>query len=269
MAEIDENLSATVPKQPAARPPLRKTMPVVIALVVIVGLIGIANLSSLLSGNKKAAPQSALTMSPTTSNAQQVSSFQTQQQMQARHDAEEQQRQQELAAAMQQLQQEQAVPGPEASATPPMTAAQRSLAIYGESPKRSTAHLQMSPRRRRRPNKRDSRSKSNNKMRSIAVRLRSTSPGKLVPRQVRDFSARIGGQGRGTAGRRSVSKGAACQKFAHCLKALKRIQCQPTDFDQYQGQLPTASSKARSSKSVVTNHVDGGISGPILCDAND
>jgi type IV secretion system protein VirB10 len=111
-------------------------MPVVIALVVIVALIGIANVSSLLSGNRKAAPASSLTMSPTTPNAQQVSSFETQQRMQAQHDAEESQRQQALAAAMQQLQQEQSAPGPEATGTPAMTAAQRS-AIYGDSPRRS------------------------------------------------------------------------------------------------------------------------------------
>ena len=36
----------------------------VIVLVVIVALIGIANVSSLLSGNKKAAPASAMTMRP-------------------------------------------------------------------------------------------------------------------------------------------------------------------------------------------------------------
>ena len=72
-------------------------------------------------------------MSPTTSTARQVSSFETQQQMQARHDAAEEQRQQALAAAMQELQQEQAVPGPESAGTPAMTAAQRD-SIYGSSP---------------------------------------------------------------------------------------------------------------------------------------
>src|SRR6201995_1731449 len=133
MAEMKENTPATVPEQPESKPPLRKSMPVVIVLVVIVALIGIANISSLLSGNKRSAPQSSLTMSPTTPNAQQVSSFQTQQQQQARHDAEERQRQQELAVAMQQLQQDQGVPGPEDANTPPMTPAQRA-AIYGESP---------------------------------------------------------------------------------------------------------------------------------------
>jgi len=54
-----------------------------IALVAIVALIGIANISSLLSGNKKSAPASTLPMRPATANPQQVNSFSTQQQMQA------------------------------------------------------------------------------------------------------------------------------------------------------------------------------------------
>lgn len=132
MPETNEFTPATVPEQPEAKPPLRKGMPVIIALVVIVGLIGIANVPSLLSGTKKIAPASSLTLSPTTPNAQQVSSFETQQQMQARHDAEERQRQQALEEAMQQLQQEQSVPGPESATAAPMTPAQRD-AIYGGS----------------------------------------------------------------------------------------------------------------------------------------
>ena len=132
MADENLNQPATVPEQPEAKPPVRKGMPVVIALVVIIALIGIANLSSLVSGNKKAASQSALPMRPATANPQQVSSFQTQQQAQARQDADLAQRQQQLAAAMQQLQAAQETPGPEAAGAPPMTAAQRD-AIYGNS----------------------------------------------------------------------------------------------------------------------------------------
>ncbi len=56
MPEPNQNVPATVPEQPESKPPLRKSMPVVIALVVIIGVIGISNLSSLLSGNKRNAP---------------------------------------------------------------------------------------------------------------------------------------------------------------------------------------------------------------------
>ena len=57
MADENLNQPATVPEQPEAKPPVRKGMPLVIALVVIIALIGIANLSSLVSGNKRAASQ--------------------------------------------------------------------------------------------------------------------------------------------------------------------------------------------------------------------
>ena len=91
MTEPIQNVPATVPEQPEAKPPLKKGMPVVIALVAIIAVIGIANVSSLLSGNKKSAPASALPMRPAAPNAQQVNSFETQQQMQARRDADERQ----------------------------------------------------------------------------------------------------------------------------------------------------------------------------------
>src|ERR1700743_839143 len=133
MTDQNENIPATVPEQPESKPPLRKSMPVVIALVVIVALIGIANISSLLHGNKRNAPASALPMRPTAPNAQQVSSFEWQQQLQGQHDAQERQHQQEIAAALAQLQQGQDTPGPESAGAPQMTAAQRS-AIYGDSP---------------------------------------------------------------------------------------------------------------------------------------
>lgn len=111
MPEPNENTPATVPEQPESKPPLRKGMPVVIALVVIVALIGIANISSLLRGNRKSAPPSTIPMRPAAPNAQQVTSFETQQQLQARQDAADRQRQQELAAAMEQLQEAQGAPG--------------------------------------------------------------------------------------------------------------------------------------------------------------
>jgi type IV secretory pathway VirB10-like protein len=133
MSELNQNPPATVPEQPEAKPPLRKSMPVVVALVVIIGLIGLANISSLMRGNKKAAPASALPMRPSAPNAAEVSSFEAQQQLQAKRDEQDRAHEQEVAAAMQQLQEAQGVPGPEAAGAPPMTAAQRS-AIYGDSP---------------------------------------------------------------------------------------------------------------------------------------
>jgi Tfp pilus assembly protein FimT len=109
MTETNQNTPATIPEQPEAKPPLKKGMPVVIALVAILAILGIANVSSLLRGNKKAAPTSALQMRPVSPNAQQV-----------------------LVAAMQQLQATEGAPGPESANVAPMTAAQRNT-LYGAS----------------------------------------------------------------------------------------------------------------------------------------
>jgi len=133
MIEQAPNTPATIPEQPEAKPPLKKGMPVVIALVAILAILGIANVTSLLHGNKKMAPTSTLPMRPVSSSAQQVTSFEEQQKLQAQHDAEEKQRQQQLIAAMQQFQSAEDTPGPESSSAAPMTAAQKDT-LYGSSP---------------------------------------------------------------------------------------------------------------------------------------
>src|SRR6266702_7270863 len=124
MTEPIPNTPATVPEQPEAKLPLRKGLPVVLVLVAILALLGIANVASLLKGNKKAASPSSLQMRPVSPNAQQVSSFETQQRLQAQHDAEESERQRQLAAAIGQLQAAEGAPGPEYGNAAPMTAAQ-------------------------------------------------------------------------------------------------------------------------------------------------
>jgi hypothetical protein len=67
MPELNQTPDATVPAQREAVGPVKKSTPVVIALIAIVALIGIANISSLVSGKKKSAPASALPMRPSAS----------------------------------------------------------------------------------------------------------------------------------------------------------------------------------------------------------
>ena len=255
MADQNENIPATVPEQPESKPPLRKSMPIVIVLVVIVALIGIANISSLLSGNRRSAPQSSLTMSPTTPNAQQVSSFETQQQQQARHDAEERQRQQELAAAMQQLQQDQGVPSAEAGNTTPMTPAQRA-AIYGESPNApqrtsNASEAQAEAKQKRLAIEKQQQDALNSD--TVAIDFSHTGTA-TAPVAVQ--AARAEGAEKESAeeiGGKQVPKDAAAK--AEPMSAYP--------FDQFQGQLYRVF-EGTVLEGVVTNHVDGGLAGPIL-----
>lgn len=260
MPEPNENVPATVPEQPESKPPLRKSMPIVIALVVIVGLIGIANVSSLLSGNKKAAAKSSLTMSPTTPNAQQVSSFETQQQMQARHDADQLQRQQALAAAMQQLQQQQDVPGPESAGTPAMTAAQRD-SIYGGSPNApqhtsNVSEAQAEAKQKQLAIEKQRQDAMDSDTVAIDFSHEGASASPVVSQAAKPASATDTASGQNSIMRPGVVDAASVQ-------ASKSDPMAPYGFDQYQGRLYRIF-EGTVLEGVVTNHIDGGFSGPIL-----
>lgn len=251
-----ENPPATVPQQPEAKPPLRKSMPVVIALVAIVALIGIANFSSLVSGNKKAAPASALPMRPATANPQQVTSFESQQQLQARRDAEEREHQQALAAAMQQLQAAQGVPGPD---SPPMTAAQRA-AIYGDSPDTPTRTSEVSQ------------AQAEAKQRELA-RQKQQQDAINSDTVAIDFEHPSGLAAPPTAVLQTVTTEAAQRTAADQARSGSADQ-QPKvdaktnpidkyDFDSYEGRLYRVF-EGTVLEGVVTMHIDGGLNGPIM-----
>ena len=254
---MPEQIQPTVPEQPEAKPPLRKGMPIVIALVVIVGLIGLANVTSLLSGNKKAAPQSALSVRPSAPNAQQVRSFETQQQMQAKRDMEEQQRQQALAAEMQQLQQEQSVPGPESPTSPPMTAAQRS-AIYGESPNAPQKTSGASEAQAQAKQKVLAKEKQHqDALNSDTVAIDFSHEGPTASSSLPSA---------GTTDVASTKDEALPPAVPNTSVSKANGKTDPMsayDFDQYQGRLFRVF-EGTVLEGVVTNHIDGGLSGPNL-----
>ena len=259
MPEPNQNQPATIPEQLEAKPPLRKGMPVVIALVVIVALIGIANVSSLLSGNKKSAATSPLSMRPASANPQQVSSFETQQQMQARRDAEELQHRQELAAAMQQLQAEQSVPGPEAAGTPPMTVAQRN-AIYGDSPNapKQTSNLsqaQAEAKQKQLAREKQAQDAINSDTVAIDFAHGSAAPTPLQGKPTGDDTA--------IASNAAVVSPSQPPAAASAKPDAKAAPMGAYDFDSYDGRLYRVF-EGTVLEGVVTNHIDGGLSGPIL-----
>jgi len=270
MEEPTQSPAATVPEQPEAKPPLRKGTPVVIALVAIVALIGIANLSSLVSGNKKASPASALPMRPAAPNAEQVHSFETQQQLQAKRDAEERQHQQELAAAMQQLQAAEAVPGPEASGAPPMTAAQRA-AIYGDSPNAPTQTSNVSQAQAEAKQKALAREKQqqdavNSDTVAIDFAHAANQPPAAVLGDREEVSLRAttetptsadaaGGGGKATSAQATPEQPSKADAKVNPMAGY--------DFDAYQGRLYRVF-EGTVLEGVVTNHIDGGLTGPIL-----
>jgi type IV secretory pathway VirB10-like protein len=273
MTEENLNPPATVPEQPEAKAPVKKGLPLLIALVVIIALIGIANLSSLVSGNKKAAQQSALPMRPATANPQQVSSFQTQQQAQARQDADVAQRQQQLAAAMQQLQAAQETPGPESAGAPPMTAAQRD-AIYGNSTNAPAHTSNMSEAQAEAKQKALAREKQRQdavNSDTVAIDF-ARSVGSAAPAQTptavlgeREQAApKVSGETTAVA-TDSTGKKSALLSEQEAKPNPKSDPLAPYDFDTYDGRLFRIF-EGTVLEGVVTNHIDGGFSGPIMLD---
>jgi type IV secretion system protein VirB10 len=257
MSEPNLNSPATVPEQPEAKPPLKKSMPVVIALVAIIALIGIANISSLLRGNKKTPTPSTMPMRPSSPNAQQVTNFETQQQLQARQDAADRQRQQELAAEIEQLQDAQGVPGPEGAGTPPMTAAQRAE-IYGDNPNapaRTSEASQAQAEAKQRQLARERQHQDAINSDTVAIDFEHTNtpaPSAAVPQ---------------AASPEAVQKAAVDTASATAPTSqradVRTNPMAPYDFDSYEGQLYRIY-EGTVLEGVVTNHIDGGFSGPIM-----
>lgn len=258
MTEPNPNPPATVPEQPEAKPPLRKGMPAVVALITILAILGIANLTSLLKGSKKTAPLSTLPMRPVSPNAHEVSSFESEQQLQAKQDAEEKLRQQQLAAAMQQFQSSE-TPGPESANAAPMTQAQRD-AIYGASenaPQHTSNVSEAEAERKQQALARDKQRQDaiNSDTMAIDFAHSSDAPAStaLVP-ATREKPQAVAATTGETSGRSATSEPEA---------DTKADPMAPYPFDQYRGQLYRIF-EGTVLEGVVTNHIDGGFSGPIL-----
>jgi type IV secretion system protein VirB10 len=245
---------ATVPEQPEAKAPLRRGTPVIVALIVILGLIGLANISSLVRGDKRAAQASTLPMRPVSPSPQQVSSFETQQRLQAQQDAEERQRQQQLAAAMQQLQGGESAPGPESNNAAPMTAAQRD-AIYGGSSNAAEAQAQAKQKALAREKQKQDALNSG----TVAIEFARTNEPATQVRGLKE-EAPAGEEASATAPATKVPSAAPSQPE---LKNAKSDPMAPYPFDRYEGRLYRIF-EGTVLEGVVTNHIDGGISGPIL-----
>ena len=136
MADINSNPGSVSP-QPVSSAPIRKRVPLIWVLVAIVALIGIANLGSLIGGKGKTASKSNLSTQPSVVSPGQVRSYQATQANEVRGDAEARKQAGQQSAFGQGQSYPGSpladVPGPEADAAAPMTAAQ-SQAIYRGSP---------------------------------------------------------------------------------------------------------------------------------------
>jgi len=260
MADTPTTPPATVPEQPEASTPLNKKQPLLILLFIILVVFVI---SSVVNAGKKAAPvKSQMTARPAAANPQQVNSFETQQEQVAKKDQEDQQQRLATAALLAQIQAAEA-PGPESPNAPPMTAAQRA-ALYGaNNPDAPKATSQMSERQAEAKQAELAREKQHQdalNSDTVAVDFARSSaeasPAQPHTAASQPPSAALGehlekpetAKAEDEGNGKPQSKDAAISKY---------------DFDTYDGKLYRVF-EGSVFEGVVTNHVDGGLSGPIL-----
>jgi type IV secretion system protein VirB10 len=273
--DMENQTPATIPPQPEPTGPIKKKLPVVIILTAVIGLIGLVNFLGFLSSGKKEAPKSALPQRPAAANPQQVRSFETLQDQQARQDAEDRARQQQTAAQMEALQSD--VPGPEAPGAAPMTPAQRA-AIYGNSsnaPQTTSTVSEAQAEAKQRELARQKQRQDALNSDTVAIDFaHTTTPAAAAPKgtvQPEDATGPEHGstseaaQGDDSAGKTSGDH-AATEQRASDESAPRGSKTDPMaayDFDEYQGRLYRVF-EGTVLEGVVTNHVDGGLAGPVL-----
>jgi type IV secretory pathway VirB10-like protein len=256
--EPEQHTPATVPTQPEATSPMKKGRPLIYILVGVIVIIGLTNLSSLVSGNKKEAPRSALPMRPSDANLQQVTSFERQQAVQAQRDQDERLRQQQVIAAQEQANQ---VPGPEADGTRPMTPAQRA-AIYGDSPnapKQTSNASQVQAEAKQRVLAREKQHQDAIASDTVAIDFAHPAGSPAGPAIAGGAPTDVAAE-QGTA---PAPQPAATLQNVSAKVPAKADPMGAYDFDEYHGKLYRVF-EGTVLEGVVTNHIDGGFSGPIL-----
>jgi len=252
----------TVPQQPTAKPPIRKTMPIVLVLLGAVLLIGISTAYNAMTGSnrKKEAAKSALQTRPATADPQQVTGFEKQQQLIAKNDAEQAQLQQAIAALQAQ---DRGIPAPEADPSMPMTAAQ-SAAIYGNSanaPRQTSGQAEALAQAKQKAADREKRRLDALNSDTVAVDFQTheEKPAGSTPTSAgpSDSATNVVANQRITdvAENHEDEPKPGDKKDKNPMAAY--------DFDAYGGKLYRVF-EGTVLEGVVTNHVDAGMSGPVL-----
>ncbi len=259
----------TVPVVPPAKPPIGKTLPIVLVLTGAIVLIGASTAYNTLTGShKKEAAKSTMQSRPSTADAQQVTGFQKQQELIQKGDAEHAQLQQAVASLEvqekgMQAQEQAALPPPESDGTVPMTPAQ-SAAIYGTSanaPKQTSGQSEARAQAKQKAAEREKRRVDALNSDTVAVDFQTheakneaSSPSVAGPSVT----------GPAVLASQSITEGPATPEEA--AKPEDRKSKDPLaayDFDQYGGKLYRVF-EGTVLEGVVTNHVDGGMAGPVL-----
>ena len=270
MPEPIENAAVTVPSQPEPESPMKKKLPIIGGLAAVVLVVGISNAH--FGSNKAESSKSALPQRPAAPSSQQVSSFQNMQALQASRDQAERDRQAQTMAQMQALQAQQAVPGPESDAAAPMTPAQRE-AIYGNSPnapKKTSNVSQVNAEAKQRQLAREKQRQDALNSDTVAIdfaRGGETATKAAAPAQMPGTASSEGDTVQGDDLAQVVpalqSRPGTSATGVEASAAMTKDAMSRYDFDKYDGHLYRVF-EGTVFEGVVTNHIDGGLNGPIL-----
>lgn len=261
----------SVPVVPSSKPPISRTLPIVLVLTAAVALIGVATAYNTITGvHKKEAAKSNLQSKPATADTQQVSNFQKQQALLQQSDAEHAKLQQQIAAMTAQEQamqgQEQAagaIPTPEADTTAPMTAAQ-SHAIYGTSanaPRQTSGQAEARAQAKQKAAEREKHRVDALNSDTVAVDFQ-THDAKAEGQSATAAAPSVTGPAV-VANQIITDEGQAAPESARAEEKKPTNAMTAYDFDQYGGKLYRVF-EGTVLEGVVTNHVDGGMAGPVL-----
>lgn len=254
----------TVPEQPTAKAPIKKTMPIVLVLLGVVVLIGISTAYNAMTGasRKKEAAKSALQTRPATADPQQVTGFEKQQQLLAKNDQEQAQLQQAIAALQAQ---DKGIPAPEADPSMPMTPAQ-AQAIYGSSanaPRQTSGQSEALAQAKQKVAEREKKRLDALNSDTVAVDFQS--------HQSSEPAVQVSGPGGATTAppTKALSESEQGKDIAEGEEEPQQGSKKDKnpmaayDFDAYGGKLYRVF-EGTVLEGVVTNHVDAGMSGPVL-----
>jgi type IV secretory pathway VirB10-like protein len=165
---------------------------------------------------------------------------------------------------MQQLQASQGVPGPEAAGAPPMSAAQRS-AMYGDSPNAPNKTSNVSQVQAEAKQKALEKEKVHqDAVNSDTVAIDFVHPAASTPTVPAGAPAQTAVLSeREELAPKATSETPSISSAQQPKAAGKNNPMAPYDFDSYQGQLYRVF-EGTVLEGVVTNHIDGGLTGPIL-----
>jgi type IV secretory pathway VirB10-like protein len=249
----------TVPQQPLAKPPIKRTLPIVLVLTAAVLLIGISTVYNAMTsaGRKKEAAKSALQTRPSTADPQQVKGFENQQALIAKND----ETQANLQKAMAMLQaQEKQIPAPEADSTSPMTP-QQSAAIYGGSanaPRQTSNQSEALAQAKQKAADREKKRVDALNSDTVAVDFQSHPATPTTASPATSTPSIVANQNITDVADNQEPEPKAVEKKDkdHPMAAY--------DFDDYEGSKLYRVFEGTVLEGVVTNHVDGGMSGPVL-----